>query len=109
MNGNKVILAGAPSIYYKSDTPIKRRLVHLLESFNLHTHVNVSTHIIKNSATIIDYVCSIFQTKEIHINVCSAYFTDHEVVLFKFPINNVNNPTKQTERKRPVGKTYFLF
>ena len=81
----KIILTGDLNINFTDKNSINTTLlVNVFTSFGLHMHVNSPTHIMRNTSTMIDYVCS--NLDDVSCSVLNSGISDHEVVLSTFSI-----------------------
>lgn len=103
-----VILTGDFNINYNDENSnLVNNLKFLLESFGLAMHVNNFTRIVKQSGSILDYVCSNICSNKIVCSVISAGLSDHEAVLCSYSVDNCKSKKKQTKRGRIYSKRNF--
>lgn len=96
---SNIILAGDFNINAMNDnsTPTMT-LLNLLKSFNLVMHVDSPTRVTKESATIIDYLCS-NMSSNMSCQVINAGISDHNAVVAHLsPIFSVKKPLNSTAR-----------
>ena len=85
----RLILCGDLNIDFSStNCPNAQYLKNLLLSHGLQSHIDRPTRITKQSATMIDYMCSNIDDCEIQANVISAGISDHEAVTCRVRFNH---------------------
>ncbi|KAI5651603.1 endonuclease-reverse transcriptase domain-containing protein [Phthorimaea operculella] len=81
----KVILGGDLNVNTLLNTPLSRKLIELMKSFNFHQHIKEPTHIIRTLSSCIDHIYTNFQNRNMSAKVIEYGFSDHKGLLLKMP------------------------
>lgn len=101
-SASRVILAGDLNMdYLNSFDQNTQQLSSLLNSFNLTVYVGSPTRVTSHSATLIDYLCGNFVTKDVECHTVNAGLSDHEAVLCSFTITH-----RRAKRNRRKGRLF---